>query len=396
MLEEGPRRARRPAQPGALPAPRPAGGRAVLGVIAQNPRPPELGGRRRRAWPGRPRASPTPSTAGSSRSGARTRSRRGSTWRRDGRPGRPGRGTYRCWRRPAVIAPSALLELARVEEAFSEIELLLTSCRGRAGCHRRGGRRSANRSVQAVLQGRLQEAEQIAAEAFALGQQDPAAGGDAGGSRARCTDPFQPGPGLTSWSPRSRELFEDKDSLADLARRAGAPHKHLGHPDDARREFGYFVERDFENLPKNTTYMSAIATLAEVCPSAGDAAAAARLYAQPQPLRGPGGRPRLGLIGAGGGRLPHGRAVPDDRRFRARRRAPGHRGGSLHWRSAPGPGRSEPRSCARLLLASDGDRDQAGLHLGEAMATAEELGPLYLRRRNQGAAGGNGRRATRR
>lgn len=133
------------------------------------------------------------------------------------------------------------------------------------------------RAMRAVFDGRLAEGEQLAQEAFAIGQ--CLRGQDASGSfgmqmftvrreqgRLQELAPLvryyvQTTPGQTAWRPGLAVIYSE-----------------LGLLEEARAEFEHLAANDFADMPQDAMWLSCIVYLAEVCTVLGDAVRAAILY----------------------------------------------------------------------------------------------------------------------
>lgn len=273
---------------------------------------------------------------------------------------------------------SALLELGRPEEAFEEVAALdriatasrLPSAQWQA---------TSYQAVQAVLEGRLDDAEQVAARCFVLGQKVRPQVAMQAFSGHMYSVRFNQGR-LDELEGSVTGFTEDEGGLPIWRAVLAHLHKHLGHTEEARAAFQYFAERDFAGIPKNTTYLSAIATLAEVCPTAGDATAAARLYDLLLPYSGRA--VVLGWASVVQGAVDHHLGVLavamgnwDAAANHLDAATALHaRLGAHHWQ-----GRTE-LAYARMLMGRDGpgDAGRAREHLATARAKADELGLLYI------------------
>lgn len=133
------------------------------------------------------------------------------------------------------------------------------------------------RAMRAVFDGRLAEGEQLAQEAFDIGQR--LRGQDASGSfgiqmftvcreqgRLRELAPLvqhfvQTSPEHTAWRPGLAVIYSE-----------------LGLLQEARSAFERLAVNDFADIPQDAIWLACIVYLAEVCTALGDAARAATLY----------------------------------------------------------------------------------------------------------------------
>jgi DNA-binding CsgD family transcriptional regulator/tetratricopeptide (TPR) repeat protein len=133
------------------------------------------------------------------------------------------------------------------------------------------------RAMRALLSGRLAEAEELARQTLAIGQQiqDPDA-------------EMLFGIQLFALRREQGRLGELEDAIRGLVERYGTIpaarcrlaflYAELGRAEAARTEFDRLAAGDFADLPRDLTWLSSATMLAEVCAFLGDARRAATLY----------------------------------------------------------------------------------------------------------------------
>ena len=230
---------------------------------------------------------------------------------------------------------------------------------------------------RAALAGRFAEAERLAQEARATGQQaqNPIAGlwfgmqmltlrwhqGRLGELEADIQGLVDRYPALPGWRAGLALLYCDQ-----------------GREAEARSEFEYFAANDFANLPQDFAWLLSVTVLAQVCASLGDARRAAVLYDRLLPYAGrnvvAGGGPVATCWGSGSRSLgllatTMSRWEEAHRHFREAR--------AMDERLGPGPWLAHTlhhSAAMHLARRHRGDLPQARKLLEEALAIYDNLG----------------------
>jgi tetratricopeptide (TPR) repeat protein len=135
---------------------------------------------------------------------------------------------------------------------------------------------TAWKAMQAGMEGRFTEAEQLAHQALTIGQR--AQDSDAAQYFTAQMLAFRGGRGLKDSETPTRELVEQYCTIPAWRCALALIYADLGLKAEARREFEYFAAYDFANLPRDREWLCAIANLSQVCAFLRDASRAAILY----------------------------------------------------------------------------------------------------------------------
>ncbi|MGH2627991.1 MAG: hypothetical protein ACRDHY_15230, partial [Anaerolineales bacterium] len=277
----------------------------------------------------------------------------------------------------------ALMESGQVEEADRCLDLheLLATEVGQPSLRWIA---IVNRAGQALRTGRIAEAEQLASAGYEIGR----TGGQPDVWLYFALQQFK----IAFEQGRLQEWSEDGEAgFAELARNQRSPLFHgflavsyceVGRTEDARRVFDDLVPAVFD-LPVEIAWVALMTDLASVCAHLGDAHWAAALSDQLAPY--PNQLPTLTHGGVVGGSVAHhlgmlastlGHYDEAEARFAAAAATHG-RIGARSWLART---RLE---WARMLLTrrQPGDTDRAQELLGQALATARELGLGNVERR---------------
>lgn len=243
------------------------------------------------------------------------------------------------------------------------------------------------RATRAAMAGRFAEAEALAGEGARLaaraGRGDAESAytsqlfilrllqGQLDGLKAPIDEFIAREPGVPAWRCGAASLYTE-----------------LELREEARAIFESLAVPGFEALPRDGSWLPALAALAECCAFLDDGARAAQLYALLLPFErytivGSGGAGCIGSVARTLGRLAWTMRRRDDaeRHFEAAL-AMNARVGAVPWLALT------RYNYAAMLLARGraGDRERAGALLAPALATAEELGMATLARRGAALA----------
>ena len=135
---------------------------------------------------------------------------------------------------------------------------------------------TAWKAMQAGMEGRFTEAEQLAHQALTIGQR--AQDADAAQYFTAQMLAFRGGRGLKDSETPTRELVEQYRMIPAWRCALALIYADLGLKAEARREFEFFAAHDFANLPQDREWLCAIANLSQVCAFLRDTSRAAILY----------------------------------------------------------------------------------------------------------------------
>lgn len=248
------------------------------------------------------------------------------------------------------------------------------------------------RAMRALLAGSLEEAEQLAQQAMAMGQEAKAPlslllfGVQMFAIRSeqgRLSEMESVWKGAAEQYPQFPVV---RAALAFL-------YSELGREGEARAEFERIAADDFAGLPRDLNWLIALAYLSQVCASLGDARRAAVLYRSLQPYAGRHlfSGINLAYIGSVSGYLAL-LATTMSRWEEAAQHFEEALAANTRMGARPWVAHTQ-HDYAKMLLARDaaGDRERALELLQPALATAQELGmkplierALALQQRAQG------------
>jgi DNA-binding CsgD family transcriptional regulator len=237
----------------------------------------------------------------------------------------------------------------------------------------------STRAMLALFEGRLEEAERLAREAFEFGGRMP--GLDAEGIY-----------GLQMFSVRREQgrLAELAPVVAHFVQRTAAAatwrpglalvYSELGLGAEARAEFEKIAAEGFERIPNDARWVTCMTYLAEVCTFLGDADRAAVLYAELAPFEGRNlmAPPNIVCFGSASRHLgalaaTMRRWADAERHFEA--------GLEMNARQGARPWLAHTQhQYARMLLSRNaiGDRERAIALLDDALTGAQEIGMVAL------------------
>jgi DNA-binding NarL/FixJ family response regulator len=237
----------------------------------------------------------------------------------------------------------------------------------------------STRAMLALFEGRLEEAERLAREAFEFGGRMP--GLDAEGIY-----------GLQMFSVRREQgrLAELAPVVAHFVQRTAAAatwrpglalvYSELGLSAEARAEFEKIAAEGFERIPNDARWVTCMTYLAEVCTFLGDADRAAVLYAELAPFEGRNlmAPPNIVCFGSASRHLgalaaTMRRWADAERHFEA--------GLEMNARQGARPWLAHTQhQYARMLLSRNaiGDRERAIALLDDALTGAQEIGMVAL------------------
>lgn len=133
------------------------------------------------------------------------------------------------------------------------------------------------RAMRAVFDGRLAEGEQLAQDAFAIGQR--LRGQDTSGSFGIHMFTVRREQGrLQELAPLVRHFVQTSSGQTAWRPGLAVIYSELGLLPEARAEFERLAAHDFADMPQDAIWLACIVYLAEVCTTLGDAARAATLY----------------------------------------------------------------------------------------------------------------------
>jgi DNA-binding CsgD family transcriptional regulator len=234
---------------------------------------------------------------------------------------------------------------------------------------------ACSRTMHALLEGRFDDAEQLARAALALGERMP--GLDAAGVYGVQMFTLRREQGRLAEVAPAVQLFVQDGGEAHAWRPGLALiHAELGQLEEARREFEVLAVNDFVGLARDGVWAASTAYLAEVCAMLGDAARAERLYALLRPYSGCNLLAGTSIACVGAADLLLARLAFTQRHWDAAER---HFQAALAFNAQQGarPGLAHTRlHYAAMLLARNraGDRAQAASLLLLAAAEASALG----------------------
>jgi DNA-binding NarL/FixJ family response regulator len=236
----------------------------------------------------------------------------------------------------------------------------------------------SSHAMMALFEGRLEESERRAREAFELGSRMP--GLDAEGVY-----------GIQMFTVRReqgrlRELapvvayFVQHTAAATWRPGLALVYSELGLAAEARTEFEAIAAAGFDSLPQDGRWVTCMTYLAEVCAFLGDAPRAALLYAELAPFEGRNliAPPNVACFGSASRHLGLLAATmkrwPDAERHFEAALAMNARQGARPWLA------HTQHQYAGMLLArnANGDRERAIALLDEALAAAQEIGMATL------------------
>src|SRR5438034_2725663 len=134
------------------------------------------------------------------------------------------------------------------------------------------------RATRAAMAGRLEEAERLAVETFALGQR---------GARAAFAEQVlsvqlfyvrREQGRCEELEPGVRLFAEQYHAIPGYHSGLALVYAEVGREAEARREFEWFAANDFTRLRRDAIWLTTVVLLSEVCTFLGDARRAARLY----------------------------------------------------------------------------------------------------------------------
>ncbi|MBI3802016.1 MAG: AAA family ATPase [Deltaproteobacteria bacterium] len=236
------------------------------------------------------------------------------------------------------------------------------------------------KGMRALLEGQFQEGEQLAQQAFALGQKAQRSQDATLVFGIQIFVLRREQGGLEDLEPAIRASAEQYPAFPIVRYWLACLYSELGRTAEAGREFERLAEHDFADLPQDISWLLALAFLSQACTFLGDTGRAARLYALLLPCAGHNVvygsalayhdtvSHLLGLLATTLGCWEEARA---------------HFAAAL---AALGKMNARPRLAhcqydyARMLLArrATGDREQALALLAAAHATAQTLGMQRL------------------
>jgi len=230
------------------------------------------------------------------------------------------------------------------------------------------------RVCPAFLGGRFDEAEQLAMQAFEIGQRHGI--GSAQGIFGIQMFTFRREQGrLREIAPVVQHFLREQGHGAAWQPGLALIYSDLGRADDARAEFERLAANDFAAVPRDALWQTCLAYLAEVCAALGDEERAARLYELMLPYAELNVLVGLDFhLGASGRYL--GQLATAMRRWDV---AEAHFEHALRLdeRTGATPWLAHSRYQYGRMLRLRGrpeDRDRAEALIGQALATARELG----------------------
>jgi DNA-binding CsgD family transcriptional regulator len=234
---------------------------------------------------------------------------------------------------------------------------------------------ACSRTMHALLEGRFDDAEQLARAALALGERMP--GLDAAGVYGVQMFTLRREQGRLAEVAAAVQLFVQDGGDAHAWRPGLALiHAELGQLEEARREFEVLAVNEFVGLARDGVWAASTAYLAEVCAMLRDAARAERLYALLRPYSGCNLLAGTSIACVGAADLLLARLAFTQRHWDVAER---HFQAALAFNAQQGarPGLAHTRlHYAAMLLARNraGDRAQAASLLLLAAAEASALG----------------------
>ncbi|MBE2318293.1 AAA family ATPase [Solirubrobacter sp. CPCC 204708] len=234
------------------------------------------------------------------------------------------------------------------------------------------------RATRALLDGRFDEAEQLAQETLAIGQRGQAE--NALHYYAQCMYSVRREQGrLAEVEGAVRNFIELYPAIPAWRSALALLLIELGRPDEARAEFEVMAASGFD-IPRDANWLVAVTVLAEVCGALGDAARAGQLYAMLEPYAGRNvvvGRNAtfngsaswlLGLLAAAQGRYELAES-----HFAAAQ--------EMHVAMGARPFQARTQVAWAEMLLAQGDVERASEMLADAILVADALGMVVLAER---------------
>jgi DNA-binding NarL/FixJ family response regulator len=240
----------------------------------------------------------------------------------------------------------------------------------------------SSHAMMALFEGRLEESERRAREAFELGSRMP--GLDAEGVYGIQMFTVRREQGrLRELAPVVAYFVQNHAAGATWRPGLALVYAELGRAAESRTEFEAIAAAGFDSLPQDGRWVTCMTYLAEVCAFLGDAGRAALLYAELAPFEGRNliAPPNVACFGAASRQLGMLTATmkrwPDAERHFVAALAMNARQGARPWLA------HTQHQYAAMLLArnANGDRERAVGLLDEALAAAREIGMAALAER---------------
>ena len=245
------------------------------------------------------------------------------------------------------------------------------------------------RSMRALMQGRFEDSERLAQQAFAIGQSMQVE--TAAGVFGQQTFALRREQGrLKELEPVVRAFLQQHSAAAAWRPGLAVIYSDLGLTADARAEFEILAEHDFADLPRDSSWMGTMTYLVDVCTFLGDRARADTLYRILLPFAGRNVVVSNGVACYGAlSRYLGALAATLERWDDAARHFEDALALNARMDARPWLAHTQEQYATMLLARHQaGDRDKAAALLDAALGTARELGMHALEERVAAATTG--------
>src|SRR5437867_1210609 len=277
-----------------------------------------------------------------------------------------------------VLRHSHLLELGDIPGADGEMEVVARQAEELQQPYYLW-RAAISRTSRALLEGQLEEGEQLAREALNFGQRAQAPGTAMVFAAQMFAVRREQGrleelePIFRAFVQQYPKMPASRCTLADL-------YRELGRETDARREFEHLAANDFADLPQDEVWLTGVTLLSEVCSFLGDARRADPLYQILLPYSRRNVVVSVGVACHGSASRYLGLLAATMQRWQdAERHFEDALGMNTHMGARPWVAHTEhDYACMLLARRQPGDRKKAYSLLSRAVDTARDLGMTRL------------------
>jgi len=277
-----------------------------------------------------------------------------------------------------VLRHSHLLELGDIPGADEEMEVVARQAEELQQPYYLW-RAAISRTSRALLEGQLEEGEQLAREALNFGQRAQAPGTAMVFAAQMFAVRREQGrleelePIFRAFVQQYPKMPASRCTLADL-------YRELGRETDARREFEHLAANDFADLPQDEVWLTGVTLLSEVCSFLGDARRADPLYQILLPYSRRNVVVSVGVACHGSASRYLGLLAATMQRWQdAERHFEDALGMNTHMGARPWVAHTEhDYACMLLARRQPGDRKKAYSLLSRAVDTARDLGMTRL------------------